>query len=579
MYKRLVAGILLVLGLTAAIVVPAKADTQDFIIRSFVADYYLVRQNDGVAELRVRERIEAQFPDFDQNHGILRAIPESYDGHGLELSVADVFKEDGQRWNYSTSSENGNTVLKIGDADKYVQGTQVYVIDYAVRGPISFTNGTQRFFWDVNGDQWSQPFGGVTARIHVPVAFAESLNSQVGCYTGSFGSHNAECSAEVTDEPEGKLVTVQTARPLNPGETLTFDMTFANGTFTPYAMSAGEMWRYVGLALLIGVPPLLSLWVVVRSWRKYGRDTKGRGVIVPQYLPPKGVSLLGSSAILHQGFRPSAISATIIDLAVRHNLKVYETGKKMFGGYTYDIELAKEPKNLLPEEEQVIALLFDASQPEVGTRIALDSLSKKVYEKAQTIGSNTDTLMTAQGYFVQNPTKARAPFLVGGGILAGVGFLFPPFTVGLVPAGIIAMIGGAVMAAPTRKGAELKEYLLGVKEYMKLAEADRIKILQSPHGELTEKVDVADKGQLVKLYEKLLPYAMLFGIEKDWAKQFAHLYDTPPDWYSGSGTFNAVYFASALNGLDTTMTQSFTPPSSSGSGAGGGGGGGGGGGW
>ena len=72
---------------------------------------------------------------------------------------------------------------------------------------------------------------------------------------------------------------------------------------------------------------------------------------------------------------------------------------------------------------------------------------------------------------------------------------------------------------------------------------------------------------------------MLFGIEKEWAKQFASLYDQQPDWYSGTGTFNAVYFASAMHTIDTTMTQSFTPPSSSGSGAGGGGGGGGGGGW
>lgn len=135
------------------------------------------------------------------------------------------------------------------------------------------------------------------------------------------------------------------------------------------------------------------------------------------------------------------------------------------------------------------------------------------------------------------------------------------------------------MVAPTQKGAEAKEYLHGLKKYMKLAEAERLNVLQSPDGSLSEKIDVANKGQLVKLYERLLPYAVLFGIEKKWAQEFADLYEKAPDWYSGTGTFNAVYFAGALTSFDTAMTQSFSPPSSSSSGAGGSGGGGGGGGW
>jgi uncharacterized membrane protein len=83
------------------------------------------------------------------------------------------------------------------------------------------------------------------------------------------------------------------------------------------------------------------------------------------------------------------------------------------------------------------------------------------------------------------------------------------------------------------------------------------------------------------LYERLLPYAVIFGIEKGWAREMAPLYQQPPDWYSGSGTFNAVYFASAMSGLSAASTASFSAPSSSGGGgfAGGGGGGGGGGGW
>ncbi len=573
MYKRLVSG-LFILGAMLLVAPPAKASTQDFTISSFSADYYVSRDQNSVSEMRVRERIIAEFPDFDQNHGILRAIPESYDGHSLELHVDGVFKENTEPWNYSTYSENGNTVLKIGDADTYVRGKQVYLIDYRVRGPVNIADGN-RLFWDVNGDQWAQPFGEVTARIHMPRE--TPLAGEATCVTGSFGSVESDCAVKTEDEDGGKVITITTLRPLRGAETLTFSIPFANGAFAPYTMSAGNILAAVLIGLAVILPSVVALIIVVRAWRKYGRDAKGRGVVVPQYIPPKEVSVLGSSAVLHQMFKPEAISAIIIDLAVRHYVKVYETGKKMFGSYKYDLELVKAPDSLRPEEKAVVEMLFETDI--VGTRVSLETLSKKLYTQAQKIGEGVDTTLTALGYFVRNPRKARAPFFVAGGVLAVVGFIFPPYTLGFIPAGLICLIGAAVMAAPTAKGAELKEYLLGLKKYMELAEAERLKVLQAPQGRYTDKVDMADKGQLIKLYERLLPYAMLFGIEREWSKQFASLYDQQPDWYSGTGTFNAVYFATAMHSIDTTMTQSFTPPSSSGSGAGGGGGGGGGGGW
>jgi uncharacterized membrane protein YgcG len=575
MYKRLVFGVI-ALASFIFIAIPVHAGVQDFTITSFVADYYVSRDEARVSHMSVREKIVAEFPNFDQNHGILRAIPQSYDGHGLELDIASVKKPNGEQWQYETSDENGNTVLKIGDPDAYVQGPQTYILEYTVRGPVTF-EGAERLFWDVNGDQWPQSFGEVVARVHLPSDLAQSIGNQPSCLTGSFGSEKSACRVSTEDDGKGKIITFETARPLNGYETLTFSVPFTAGTFAPYTMSAEAVWHAVLLGVVIAVPPLVVLWFVVRHWRKYGRDAKGRGVVVPQYLPPKGVSVLGSSALWHQGFQPTAISATIIDLAVRHYIKIYETGKTLFGGYEYDVELTKAPTDLLPEEQQVVKLLFTSTA--AGTRVSLKDLNKKLYEEATKIGESVDEYMAAQKYFVQKPSQARAPFIIAGIIMVICGFVFMPYTLGLVISGIITLIGGAVMAAPTHKGAELKEYLEGLKKYMKLAEAERIRVLQSPDGRLTEKVDVADKGQLVKLYERLLPYAVLFGIEKKWAKEFAGLYDRPPEWYSGTGTFNAAYFAGALTSLDTTMTQSFSPPSSSGGGAGGGGGGGGGGGW
>ena len=107
-------------------------------------------------------------------------------------------------------------------------------------------------------------------------------------------------------------------------------------------------------------------------------------------------------------------------------------------------------------------------------------------------------------------------------------------------------------------------------------------MLQSPSAPYAPQT--AEPIKTVELFEKLLPYAMVLGVEKDWAEQFQDIYTAPPEWYNGSwSTFNAVNLTNSLGSSMSAMNSSFAAPASSGSGfaggAGGGGGGGGGGGW
>jgi uncharacterized membrane protein len=113
-------------------------------------------------------------------------------------------------------------------------------------------------------------------------------------------------------------------------------------------------------------------------------------------------------------------------------------------------------------------------------------------------------------------------------------------------------------------------------------------MLQTPEGaEKTGGADPSDPAQLIKLYEKVLPYAVFFGLEKEWNKQLGQYYETAnaqPNWYVGNGAFNAAVFSSGISGFATNTTYanagSATSGGSGGGGfSGGGGGGGGGGGW
>jgi uncharacterized membrane protein YgcG len=559
----------------------AQAGTNDFDIISFDATYNLSRDTDNVATMKVTEKIVANFPDFDQNHGILRAIPETYKNHSLELEIDSITNGQGTKYTYESSSENDNQILKVGDPEKYAHGKTTYIITYSLRGVISNQTNQQELYWDVNGDQWKQPFGSVTAQVIIDDTLAGQVLPQTTCYTGKLGGLAKDC----TSAQAAKSTTFATRRTLQPGETLTLAMAFKPGTFADYKPSQAQIAKWVGTGLVIALPAVIALIVAVRGWYKRGRDPQGKGVVVPQYTPPKGVTVLESSAVLKEGFDPKAVSATIVDLAVRHYIKIYEVKEeKIFKNKTnYDVELIKNTTDLPADERQVMAMIFGTTGA-VGERVSLKDSQNKLYEAAQRLGKTVDLKVTADGYFRVLPSKAKQPYLIAAGLLGVVGFFFLPLSLGLLVAAGILFLASFTMPARTEKGVELRAYLLGIKDYIQLAEAERLRVLQSPHGELTEKVDVGDKHQLVKLYEHLLPYAMLFGIEKDWAKEFAPLYDQPPDWYAGSAGFNAVYFATAMSSFTTAASSSFTPPSSSsssgfGGGAGGGGGGGGGGGW
>jgi len=138
----------------------------------------------------------------------------------------------------------------------------------------------------------------------------------------------------------------------------------------------------------------------------------------------------------------------------------------------------------------------------------------------------------------------------------------------------VIMIGfGIVMPARTVEGARAREKVLGFLEFLDRVEGDRLR----------------DFVKTPEMFERFLPFAMAFGVEKKWARAFADICTEPPRWYSGGypGQFNAAVFSDRLSTMTTraASTMASSPRSSSGSGfsgggsSGGGGGGGGGGGF
>lgn len=584
--KKPILFVALFFGLLVFVTVPAAADTNDFQFSSFEADYYINKDSENRSTMTVKERLVAEFPGFDQNHGIERAIPKNYDGHPINLNIQAVTNDQDTPLNYTTHSSGNNEVIRIGDANKFVHGQQIYRITYSMRDVTKNFSSGDELYWDTNGVDWPQPFGSVTARVHIPQDLVVRLDGRTACYAGLSGRNDTStCTIATGSNNSETVITATTTRPLSHNENLTYVVGFQANTFKEYIKPPTPLWQKL-LILIVIITGfvwylILPIYVLIkgyRRWRLSGRDSKGKGTIIPEYLPPKDTSTLLSSVILSDRMPTKAVSAAIIDLAIRHYMKIYEVKKN-----EYELELVKPVDNLSVEEQQTVSIIFGSPAP-VGTRVKLKDKTS-IYKEVTDLGKTVYDKAIAKDLMADTRVSQKKINLAGG-ILLGVG-IFTLSPLGVI-AGIVLLILGSSMPARTFSGVELKEYLLGLKEYMQMAEADRIKELQSPSGVRRTTIDTSNNTELVKLYERLLPYAVLFGIEKDWSKQFAHLYTTPPDWYSGyTPTFNAIYFAGAMSNFSSNSVNTFSPPSnssssgfSSGGGfSGGGGGGGGGGGW
>lgn len=519
------------------------------------------------ASIDVTENITYDFGD-NQKHGIYRYIPTVYTGRRgnprQSIQIKSVTDDKGTNQPFELSNTNDNEVIKIGDADALITGVRVYEIKYSLSHMVSTDSDGDRFRWDAIGTGWEVPMKNVIVTLKSSDKALGNLKT-TKCYTGASGS------TEICDfQTEGNALRMALLS-LYPHVGVTLDSLYKSGTFP--APNKLEIWLweshwYYWL-------PLIAFILFLGLWWEKGRDPKGRGTIVPMYDPPKGIIPYTASILLEERVSRKSLPAEIIALAIQGYIKIHQKETKVLfiTNKDYELELLKPLPLTAPEiDRSLVAALFGGT-----TTVNLSTLDSGFATENMKLHTLAYKEMTDKGYFVVSPIISRIIFYAGSGALAVFGLLlaiyflvgFVGFVSFLAP-GAIGLLFAFIMPVKTKAGAIMKEDLLGLKMYIQVAEIDRIKFHNAP-------------AKSPEKFEELLPYAIVFGLEKQWAEEFKDVYKTTPDWYDGNfSTFSIIALTSDLGNFSDAAIASVVSNTSSGMGggfSGGGGGGGGGGSW
>lgn len=492
----------------------------------------------------------------NQKHGIFREIPyiiKNQDGKRFKIDLKVLSVSD----KYQVSTVGDNINIKIGDANKFVTGEKIYEIKYSVIGNVRYFSDHDEFYWNVNGADWQIPIKKISAQITLPQT---NINNVV-CYTGVYGSTQKNCQQNFD-----KNIAQFSAQNFSPGENLSIVVSFPKNIVAvvePKKDKPNVLIVLLVLIIIILYYLFLPFYIIYR-WFKYGRDPKTNPNIPTTFDPPKNqlnqfLKPAEVGTLIDEHANEKDISGTIIDLAIRGYLKIKEEEKEK-----YSFTKVKEFENdnsLKDFEKDTLSGIF-----KLGDKTTTKALENTFYTTANKIKEKLYRNLVLGGFFETSPESTRQKYYLLGSVAL---FTFNIFLA------LVCFLLGRHMPQKTSFGAQANIIALGLKKFL---------------GSQERQLEFQSKNWF--FFEKLLPYAVVFGVEKIWADRFKDLDVTPPNWYEGSSitNFNTYTFVSALDRSISKVERISSPPTSttsssgfssgfSGGSSGGGGGGGGGGSW
>jgi len=556
---------------------PASAGVDDFEFESMSVQYSLSRDADGTARLHVVETLVALFPDFDQNRGILRDIPTNLGRVDTGVDIVSVTDENGDPVPYEESrwsDYQGDDFLELAlGTDEFVHGRTTYVIEWTAHDVIGTVNNGQEFYWDVNGTGWAQPFGEVSATLHLSPELRTAATGETACYFG-YADSDDRCEITTTDDRVEVAPVALTAY-----QNVSMVVGFGPGTFRE-GTPVDKTWPFVVLPwALLGV--LAAAGLLAALLRRFlWTHAPGRGIIVPEYEGPEDLGVMSAAHLV--GRPGAALPAQIVKLAVDDIVQLVEDPEAP-EHRRFRLDVLDASAAVSPPDDRALRKLFE-KKAKNGASLPLDRKNRKLGDRIASLVAQAGTGLRPQYLSRGERSPLRrlifwpaAAVFVGAIVvlvLCGIEDVGSPLLSITIP---VAILGSFVVMGysgkperRTAKGTAAYEQLLGLRDYLQLAEADRLRVLQSPLGAVRTRIDPNDSAAIVKLYERLLPWAIVWGVEKQWAAELAaHYSETVPATSNLQFTSGFSSFANLGTSFAASSFATTPPVSSSSSGSGG----------
>ena len=504
--------------------------------------------------LTVNEVIDYEF-DNDLKHGIYRDIPLRSQKSGTDVYKSHVkmnsVKRNGEPEEYTSDTSYEGVSYRVGSADRYVDsGINKYEFNYTIYNAVFEKDGIYQVYFNPIGQFWNVPIESADVSIsfenNQPIG--ENEIKQLEVYTGEYGV----TGQNYTILQKSGIIKIETNGVLEPRNGLSFRLNLKTDKISPTWLDKLEVLYYADPLVVAG--PIIILMLAIYgfvTWFLFGRDPAGKAII-PEFNIPKDISPMYAGYI--KGVRDPKEMLTIGMLSLLS--KDYVTAEDAEGnGKNVKYRLARDTERnpeLSSEEKALLSVLSDDEKN-------IFKNEQGLYTAAQKILSTLETRYNKKVYIDNNLFKF--PFAIGimMVLIIGMGMhdvfenisgsmeyiipviiiCFSSITVvfsvlkkvflvnslsstfimflaaivfGLLTgmAGLVIMLIICIMyniysrliGKYTNEGMRNKEYLDGMKMYIKTAEANQI-------------MKFNDVDELVAYFKGILPYAVALGVKNE----------------------------------------------------------------
>lgn len=452
-------------------------------------------------------------------------------------------------------------------------GRRSYTFSYIVDGGVIVGTSAQgdgdQIFWKAIPADHPATINNSTVTIILPEGVSPQQYTGTTDYLVAGYAHGDDAIVATQVSENGRIITYQLTQPLFTNEAFEVRVQFPHGLLNiPVPKWQSQMQQSDTINLIaysLSILCLISgLLFVVFLWYSLGRDPE-LDLVVPEYItqPPDHLHPAVVGTLVDERADMRDIISIIVDLAHRGHLTIAEKDKGK--DHTFHL-IEKDRSHLRPFETRLIKDLFGS-----GDSQTLSSLKYAFHSKLPNIRKQLYNELVTEKLVDNSPDSVRKNYaLIGGGLIAFAVFVFffmgfvaaedVIFALAFCPAIVLSIIAVAFfivsrhMPRKTAKGVAAAQKWLAFRTYLQNIEL---------YENLSETNDI---------FEKYLPYATAFGLDRSWIYKFAKQTTTPvPTWYrpihsgrpKSRQTSTTTGSAPSLEGMSDSMSGGLESISSS----------------